>query len=112
MPLLPPVTTAVDPAKPKSIESPSVGLRYAKSAQAEADDLFANVMLIAIAGRPLAFDTCPDRAVDRQRVGWRVDARENPGGLSLLELFDERLQDLPVGIADELGCREHLRLGL
>src|SRR4051812_40442788 len=68
IPLLPPVTTAVDPARPRSIESPSFELRYAESAYAEPDDLFPNGTLLAVTGRPLAFDTRPDRAMDGQRV--------------------------------------------
>ena len=73
MPLLPPVTTAVAPANPRSIALPFVSRRDADSAQAEADDLVADGASIAISGRPLPFDTRPYHAVNRQRIGGRVD---------------------------------------
>ena len=37
---------------------------------------------------------------------------KDAGALAALELFDERFQDLAVGVADQLGRREHLCLRL
>ena len=37
---------------------------------------------------------------------------KSPASRPLLELFDERVQYLAVGIADQLGRREHLGLRL
>src|SRR5512138_2357963 len=69
IPLLPPVTTAVAPAKPRSIALPSVRPTDADAAHAKAHDLLTHGVTIAIACRPLPFDARPDRAVDGQRVG-------------------------------------------
>src|SRR5258705_11281283 len=110
MPLLPPVTTAVAPANPRSIALPSVSRRDTDSAQAEADDLVADGNSIAISGRPLPFDTRPYRAVNRQRIGGRGDIGENAGAHSTLELLDKRFQDLAVGVAHQLRRCEHLSL--
>ena len=62
IPLLPPVTTAVDPAKPRSIDTPFSVLgrsvdrfgRHAQPAQAETQSAFAELGAVAIARPPIA----------------------------------------------------------
>src|SRR5579875_715507 len=97
IPLLPPVTTACDPARPKSIVAPFVSAatgdvvdrfrRHAQAAQAETKDLFADFGAVALAGRPLSFGSRPHDGLHRLGVGHRVDVDEHPVSQSPPQLF-------------------------
>src|SRR6478609_8537000 len=126
IPLLPPVTTAFDPVKPRSIDSPLVsvagwvvsgdssdrGRRDTESAQAETDSMFADIGAFAITCRPLSFGTGPHDALHGACLGQRIDGVEQALLQTLLELFDERLEHLGVCGLDQFGGGEDLRLRL
>src|SRR6478735_1136945 len=118
IPLLPPVTTAFDPVKPRSIDSPLVSVarwvvrRDAESAQTEPERMFADVGAFAISCRPLPFGAGPDHALHGLCFGQRIDVVEQALVHAALELFDERLEHLGVCGLDQLGGGEHLRLRL
>ena len=126
MPLLPPVTTAFDPAKPRSIVLLPISVlsrrfgcglcdcfgRHAQSAQAEAQSTLANIGAFAIACRPLPFGAGPHHALDGLRLGDRIDVVELAVFQAALKLFDEWLEHLRVCGLNQLGGGEHLRLRL
>src|SRR6478735_10531232 len=112
MPLLPPVTTAAAPAKPRSIALPFVSQHDTEPTPTESNDVSAYGSPVTYCGRPLPFHARPNRPVYRQRVGRRIDVRKNTGTLADFELLDKRLQDFAVGVCDQLRCREHLGLRL
>ena len=122
IPLLPPVTTAVDPAKPRSIDV-SLGQfvcanlldhfgRHAQPTQAETHDAFAEIVAVAIAGRPLPLDARPHHAVDGLRVGYRIDVVKHLRCRPRCSASTERLEHLRVRGLNRLGRGEHLRLRL
>src|SRR5271157_934129 len=86
IPLLPPVTTAVDPVKPRSIDvslwsvcgylKRNLGDRlrcHTEPAQAETERAPADIVAVTIAGPPLPLDARPHHGVDDLRVGHRID---------------------------------------
>src|SRR5215213_10901131 len=123
IPLLPPVTTAFDPAKPRSIASPSVsipgrcdprdhGAFHAHPAKAEGQSAFADVGAFAIACRPLPFGACPDHALDRLRCRDRIDVVEHAIEQTALKRVDQRLEHFCVCGLNQCGGGEDLRLSL
>src|SRR6476660_8030560 len=128
MPLLPPVTTAFEPAKPRSIVLLPIsdafrsriwicGLRdrfsrHTQPAQAEAQSTLANVGAFAFACRPLTFGASPHHALDRLRIGDRIDVVELAVFQAALKLFDEWCEHLRVCGLNQFRGGEHLRLGL
>src|ERR1700742_4204851 len=125
MPLLPPVTTALDPAKPRSIDvslwlvcgylKRNAGDRFrwhAKAAQAETERPLADNLAVTIASRPLPLDARPHHGVDGLRVGHRIDVMEHAVLQAALQSFAERLEQLRVRRHDQVGGGEHMRLSL
>ena len=127
MPLLPPVTTAFDPSKPRSIDSPfdqcclvNVRERFQRSVWAPRR---------ARAGRSAEYVSRTSarsqspvahcRSVLAHTTPW-IDCASVTGSMSwntpcsqsALQLFDERLEHLGVGGLNQLGGGEHLRLRL
>src|ERR1700761_1854016 len=101
MPLLPPVTTAVDPAKPRSIVAPhssnardDVSDRFgsdAQAAQAKPKSTLADLGTLAIACGPLPFGARPYHALNGLCFGHRVDVVEDAKNEAAVKLLDERL---------------------
>src|SRR6476620_8704857 len=128
MPLLPPVTTAFEPAKPRSIVLLPISVlfrstvwvcglmdcfsRHTQPAQAEAQSTLANIGAFAFACRPLTFGASPHHALDRLRIGDRIDVVELAVFQAALELFDEWCEHLRVCGLNQFRGGEHLRLGL
>src|SRR5215218_3512749 len=126
IPLLPPVTTAVDPVKPRSMFPPAesaAGLSGSgdssdrlgcdtEAAKAEAERVSADITAFAVACRPLAFGVRPHHTLYGQRLGQGVDAAEHALIETALELFSERFEHRGVRRLDHLRGGEHLRLGL
>src|SRR5579875_543325 len=127
IPLLPPVTTAFEPANPKSIVAPLADevavsavsndcrdhvLGGAKPTQAETQHRIPGLGPIAVSGSPLLLDTRPDRSVQQLGVGWWIDLREDSLSLAEFQLLQQRAEQLAVCRAHHLGCRKHLGLGL
>src|SRR6476659_9979367 len=107
MPLLPPVTTAAAPAKPRSIALPFVSQHDTEPTQTESNDVSAYGSPVTYCGRPLPVHARPNRAVYGQCVGRWIDAGKDAGTLADRELFDERFQDFAVGVGHQLWRREH-----
>src|SRR5271165_7597682 len=135
MPLLPPVTTAFEPAKPRSMclllisdaaWSTAFGQavavcrwvrpsdlsdrfwRHAQPAQAETQSTFANASAVAIASSPVPFGARPHHALDGLRGGHRIDIVEHALLQAALKLFDERLEHFRVCGLNQVGGGEHL----
>src|SRR6516225_1217242 len=105
IPLLPPVTTAVDPAKPRSIDvslwlvcgdskrNVCDGFRcHAKAEQAETERALADILAVTIAGGPLPLDGGPHHGVDGLSVGHRIDVMEHFVLQAALKSFAERVE--------------------
>src|ERR1700754_5056158 len=122
MPLLPPVTTAVDPAKPRSIVAPPYSVArgdvrdrfgcHAQAAQAKTKSTLADLRTSAIACGPLPFSARPYHALNGLCFGHRVDVVEDMKNQPAVQLLDEWLEHLRVGGLNQLGRGEHLRLRL
>ena len=104
MPLLPPVTTAFDPAKPRSIVlldcqfgvSPVAHERLIGATPSprkqKRSDVLAHVGALAITRRPLPFGARPHHTLNGLRLGQRIDVVKHALLETALELFDERLR--------------------
>src|SRR5580693_8648894 len=113
IPLLPPVTTAVDPSKPRSMVISLSRLEsHAQPAQDEMQNALPKLVAVTFARRPLPVDADPHHAMDELGAGDRLDVAKHPAAQSALQRLDERCEHLCVCGLNQAGGGERLRLSL